>query len=320
MIYVLRFAIIACLGLLFGTTASAAPLNFYGVSERGNFYSVSYEAGTGVTSTFVKNLATTAYYYGALDYGPNGSLYMLRGAGGTSTNPGQLYSLSGDGNFTPTLVNLGTGNVLSGMNMGPASSAGTAAGLAFKPDGTFYAGTGVRFVSPQNRTALFLVDPAPDPTRLDFFWDDYTPAFGAASIQGLQWYNDQLLALTATGDSDPSLHLRTITHGLTGGTVYDSSANLDAGGLGDATFMTPGDLAIIEDTLFAAVGPDLYTYDWGSGAPWTHLGTLPEPFTGLASLPGQTIPSPVPEPGNALLSGAAVLGLILYSRRARPVC
>jgi hypothetical protein len=316
--YLLRFALIICLGLLPGKTVFAAPLNFYGVSATGNLYSVSYDAGAGVTSSFIKNLALTPYYYGALDYGPDGSLYMLRGAGGTPTNPGQLYSLSGDGAFTPSLVNLGTGNLLSGMNMGPASYAGTAAGLAFTPDGTFYAGTGVRFASGQNRAALFLVDPAPDPTRLDFYWDNYSPASGAASIQGLQWYNDQLYALTASGSIDPALHLRTITHGLASGTVYDSSENLDAGGFGDATYMTSGDLALIDDILFAAVGPDLYSYA-GVDLPWNYLGSLPEPFTGLAALPGQTIPSPtpVPEPASILLLAAGFLGVAGYHRRSR---
>jgi hypothetical protein len=319
--YALKFVVAAC--LFFGTvssTALAVPLNFYAVSERGNFYNVSYEAGTGVTSSFIKNLATTSYYYGALDYGPDGSLYTLRGAGGTSTNPGQLYSVGPAPTYTPTLIDLGAGNLLSGMNMGPSSAAGTAAGLAFMPDGTFYAGTGTRFASGQNRRALFLVDPAPAPTSLEFYWDDYTPAFGAPFIQGLQWYNDQLFALTGIGNIDTALHLMTITHGSTNGSVYNSTV-FDAGGLGTATYSTPSDLALIESVMFASVGNQLYSYDlsFGPDQAWTLLGDLPESFSGFAALPGQTIPRPVPESDIVILFGVGILGLLLYGSKRNAI-
>ncbi len=325
--------VLTILGLLIGLGRSAqGALVFYGVSQRGGYlYEITYDpdaTGEKVSSSFVRRLDTNyyGYYYGALDYGADGNLYTIRGTGGSgSLDYGQLYRLA-PSTFNPSAVSLGT-NRLSGMG------SATQAGLAFLDDGTFYTGTGLRYASGANRKSLYHLN-TPFTSAMDWFYDPRT-SYTAPYLQGLQWYDETLWALTADTTTG-TLHLYPLTHGASAGT-YGIGEAYDAGGwLGTATHTAIGDLALIEDMMFAAVWGKLYSYDMsmGPGQEWQYLGDLPMapdyyqstyPYgyrpnylSGLAAVPGQALPAPdpIPEPAS-LLVWLGVIGACVVGARRR---
>jgi hypothetical protein len=315
------------------TPAAMAGIEFYTITGRdGDISKITWEPGEELQVTFVRDLGTTSYYYGAMDFGPDGRLYIHRGTGGSTFTNSGIYYLNDPATSLLTRFQWTTNPANSNLS---GMQSALDAGLTFTGDGSLYAGTGLRYVSgiagvpAGNKSALFWVDPGSPytTTQTQTYYDPHNPnlmqSFNAPAIQGLQWYDGQLFALTSDSRSATygnSLHLRVIEHGTTNLSPYDTFGNYDGdgdNGLEGATVLSKGDLALVDDAMFALVNGKLYYYDMllGPGQMWTYMGTLPTPpnwstptgsgpdyYTGLAALPGQVFSrAVVPEPATLLI-------------------